>query len=282
VAVHGIRQQEPDVPICVYHNDVLHNDWATLFELLRSTDSYLAEPGGPITPLVSATSFYEPVTPPGLVDLGVSFAALQWLAAPGPPGTGSCVYFDQLDAATRSTMAAQADADWTRFLQRRTAELAPGGRMVLDMMGVDDDGVAAGHDAWRHVRAVMEELVSEGRLDAERLDGYVFPVYERAAGEVERPFTDGVVPSLRLEHLGIADSPNPMIERYRADGDAAAFAREFAGFFRAFSEPSLRDGLGLDTATSDELYGRFTTRVERTAGEFDFLVHVITAVVARV
>jgi hypothetical protein len=33
------------------------------------------------------------------------------------------------------------------------------------MMGVGDDGVAAGHDAWQLARAVAEELVDEGALD---------------------------------------------------------------------------------------------------------------------
>lgn len=280
VAVRGIRQRNPDVPICVYHNDVLANDWQTLFERLRSAGSYLSEPGGPITPLVSATSFYEPVTPLGLVDLGLSFAALQWLAAPGPPGAGPALYFDQLDPAARSAMAERAEADWTRFLRLRADELVPGGRMVLDMMGVDDGGVAAGHDAWRHVRAVAEELVAEGRLDGARLDAYVFPVYERAVDDVARPFRNGLVPGLRLEHISIAESPNPMIDRYRAGGDATALARDFVGFFRAFSEPSVREGLGLDAVTSDELYRRLRDRVEGDAGDFDFLVHVITVVVA--
>jgi hypothetical protein len=67
--------------------------------------------------------------------------------------------------------------------------------MMVQMMGVDAGGVTAGQDAWRHVRAAVEELASEGTLDA---------------------------------------------------------------------------------TTSDELYRRFTTRVERTAAEFDVLVHILT------
>jgi hypothetical protein len=149
VAIERIRRTYPDVPISVIHNDVLANDWATLLKNLRDGDGYLSVPGGPITPLISATSFYKPVTPRGLVDLGTSFAAIQWLGEPGPVNSGSALYFDQLEGTLRTDMARQAHADWTRFLELRADELAPGGRMVIDMMGMGEDGAAAGHDACR-------------------------------------------------------------------------------------------------------------------------------------
>jgi hypothetical protein len=281
VGVEHIRDSHPDVPISVVHNDVLANDWASLFENLRADDSYLHVPGGPITPLTSATSFYEPVTPHGLVDLGISFAAIQWLAEPGPANTGSALYFDQLEPAARATMAAQAHADWTRFLELRADELASEGRLVVDMMGVGDDGVAAGHDAWRHVRAIAEELVTAGTLDEGRLDRYVMPVYERTVEEARLPFGEDIGRRLVLEHITIADSVNPASQRYRETGDAAAFAREFVGFFRAFSEPSLRAALDPRGKAIDELYRRLEARLTAAADDFAFTVHVLTAVIAQ-
>lgn len=278
MAVESLRADNKNVPICVYHNDVLANDWQTLVDHLRDDESYLRVPGGPITPLMSATSFYEPVAPAHIVDLGMSFAAIQWLSAPGPSGCGSALYFDQLQGGSRDAMASQAHTDWTCFLERRAEELAPGGRMVVDMMGVGDGQVAAGHDAWQLVRSIVEELATEGLIDSNRLDDYVMPVYERTIAEVERPFGADIGARLRLEHLGVADSPNPAAQRYEESGDAAAFAREFGGFFRAFSEPSLRAGLGLDDAASEALYSRLTSRIQATAPDFSFVVHVITAV----
>jgi hypothetical protein len=282
VAIERIRRTYPDVPISVIHNDVLANDWATLLKNLRDADGYLSVPGGPITPLISATSFYKPVTPRGLVDLGTSFAAIQWLGEPGPVNSGSALYFDQLEGTLRTDMARQAHADWTRFLELRADELAPGGRMVIDMMGMGEDGAAAGHDAWRHVRSIAEELVAEGLLEQERLDGYVIPVYERTLDEARLPFSQDVGQRLSLEHMSIADSPNPAAERYRETGDAPAFARGFVGFFRAFSEPSLRAGLDLTEGASDELYRRLEGRLIAEADDFAFTVHVLTAVYTRV
>lgn len=131
LAIDRLRSHEPELPIAVYHNDVLGNDWAALFDRLRDPRSYLHSTGGPITPLVSATSFYNPVTPPGIADLGMTFAAAQWLSQSGPRGCGSALYFDQLDGATRAQMANQAHRDWTQFLDRRARELAPAGRLLV-------------------------------------------------------------------------------------------------------------------------------------------------------
>jgi len=284
-AIERLRRAHPDVPMQVYHNDLLTNDWASLFERLKSEAAYVNVPGGPVTPLVSATSFYEPVTPRGIVDLGLSFAAIQWLSSPGPRGCGSALYFDQLKDEPRAEMARHAHADWTRFLERRADELAPGSQLVLDMMGVSDAGTAAGHQAWRLVRDICEEMQREGLLDAARLDGYVLPVYERTADEVCRPFAEAIGARLRLEHLALVPVPSPFTERYQADGDAGALAAGFAGFvgfFRAFSEPSLRDGLGLDDGAVEELYRRLAARIEAAAAEFVFNVHALTLVIIRI
>jgi SAM-dependent methyltransferase len=281
-AIERLRRAYPDVPVQVYHNDLLTNDWASLFDRLRSEDSYLTVAGGPVTPLVSATSFYEPVAPRGIVDLGLSFAAIQWLSSPGPRGCGSALYFDQLEHGPRAEMARQAHADWTRFLERRADELAPGGRLVLDMMGVPDGGTAAGHQAWQLVRDICEGMQRDGLLEAARLDDYVLPVYERSADEVRRPFGEAIGARLRLEHLALVPVRSPFTERYRADGDAGALAVGFVGFFRAFSEPSLRDGLGLDDGAVEELYRRLAERIEAAAAGFVFDVHALTLVISRI
>ncbi len=280
-AVDRIRERHRDVPICVYHNDLITNDWAGLFESLRDEDSYLQAADGPITPLASATSFYEPVTPRHILDLGMSFASIQWLAAPGPTDCGTALYFDQLEDGARARMAAQAHADWTRFLELRADELAAGGRLVLDMMGVPDGGIAAGHDLWRHVRTVCEDMAGEGQLDSDRLDNYVIPIYERSADEARRPFDEEIGHSLRLESLDVHAQPNPYTERYRQDGDAATLARGFTGFFRAFSGPSLRDAFALNDNGVEDLCRRLESRIRADAGDLHFEIHTLTLVISR-
>jgi hypothetical protein len=280
-AIERIRAGHPDTPLSVFHNDLLSNDWTTFLGHLRADDSYLSIPGGPITPLVSAISFYEPVVPGRIVDFGLSFAAAQWLASPGPSNGGTALYFDQLEEAAREEMSDQAHADWTRFLGLRAQELAPGGRLIVNLMGIPDGGQAAGHDVWGQVRAVCVELAAEGLLDPKRLDRYVIPVYERTAEEVRRPFGERVGEWLELQEERIAPVENPAAAAYREDGDAAAFARDFTAFFRAFSEPSLRAGLQASEEAIEELYRRVQSRLKDEADRFVFEVNALTVVVTR-
>ncbi len=280
-AVERIRAGFPDAPLSVYHNDLLSNDWATFLGHLRADDSYLSIPGGPITPLVSAISFYEPVTPRHIVDFGLSFAAAQWLSAPGPTNGGTAVYFDQLEGAAREEMADQAHRDWTRFLRLRADELARGGRLVVNLMAIPEGGRAAGHDVWAHVRAICVDLASEGLIDPKRLDGYVIPIYERTGGDVRRPFTERLGDRLELLEQHVEPVENPFVAAYRKDGDPAAFAHDFTAFFRAFSKPSLEVGLAATGSALEELYRRLESRIEEEADTFDFQVNALTAVIAR-
>lgn len=280
-ATQQIRQVQPDIPIFVCHNDVVTNDWKTLFDRLGAADSYPAMTAGTVVPMASATSFYEPVTPMGQVDLGLSFAAIQWLREPGLPGSGTALYYDQLEPDLRELLAHRAHSDWTRFLSLRADELAPGGVMVLDMMGVDSHGVAAGGRAWRHLSDIAAEMADDGRISSDLLEGYVFPVYERTMDELLRPFYEEVGDRLRLQHSELHAVPDPIGDRYAEDGDAARFAEDSVGFIKAFSEPSLVAALDPDGQAIGEMFELLQDRIEANPDDFEFKVHALTAVVAR-
>lgn len=280
-AIAEIRTTRPRSPIFVCHNDQPSNDWAALLARLASPDSYLSVSAGPVTPLISPVSFYTPVVPRGTVHLGVSFAAAQWLSAPGPHDAGTAVYFDQLEDEQRQAMRRQAQADWATFLRLRADELAPGGRLVMDLMVVADDGTPAGRDLWRELRRICLDLSDEGRIDASRLSRYVLPVYERTPEEVVEPFEAGAARGLTIEALATRPMPNPYAERYRRDRDAAAYGSEFAGFVRAFAGPSLREGLGLTDDAEGEIFRRLARAVAERADVFRFAVTTILLVVAR-
>ncbi|MEM9513403.1 MAG: hypothetical protein AAGA42_00990 [Actinomycetota bacterium] len=281
-AIVAVRERDRDVPVFVVHNDVIENDWATLFAHLGGSGTYLDTSGGPITPTASAVSFYEPVAPSGVVDLGMSVAAAQWLSQPGFEGSTAALYFDQLVGDERTAMEAQADRDWVRFLSARSVELAPGGRLLVGLMAVGPSEVAAGHDAWRLFSTVLDEMAAEGHLSATRLAEFTFPVYERTITELRRPFDDGDVDDLLvLDDITLAASTSPAIEAYRNGVGAAAAADAFVGFFRAFSEPTVRAGLGVDDATLDVAYRRLTDVLASSMETFDFTVNVATLTVRR-
>lgn len=112
--------------------------------------------------------------------------------------------------------------------------------------------------------------MSEGRLDPEQLDRYVIPVYERTVDEVKRPFGEAIGERLVLEHLDVGES-----------GDVAEDASDFVGFFRAFSQPSLRAALDPSGRALPELYRRLEERVASRGEDFSFVVHPLTLVIRR-
>lgn len=278
LAIDQIRAADAEIPITVCHNDVLENDWGTLLHSLTAPDAYPHRPGGPIRPTISATTFFEPVTRPGTVDLGMSFAAAQWLSRPGPRDAGTALYFDQLEGAAREAMALQAHEDWSRFLHLRADELTPSGLLVINMMHVPDGHVAAGHQLWGYVRDICEAMANDGLIEQSRLDSYVFPVWERSTAEVLRPFSEELGQRLVVDQVVATPVPDPMAEAFARDGDASRYASSVTGFFRAFSEPTLRAGLRLDDRAGRHLYASIEERIHAAAAQFRFSVNGITVV----
>ena len=175
-------------------------------------------------------------------------------------------------------MAEQAHTDWTRFLELRADELVEDGTLLVNMMGVPDGGTAAGKEIWELTTEIAAEMAGEGLIDGDALEEYVIPIYERTPGEVRRPFDERVGNRLELRSEHIATIGNPASDAYRENGDAAAFARKFTAFFRAFSEPSLKTGLAADEAAIDKLYGQIEARLESRADTFVFEINALTIV----
>jgi hypothetical protein len=123
--------------------------------------------------------------------------------------------------------------------------------------------------------------MGDGPIDRKALEAYVIPIYERTAEEVRRPFLGELGERLELRDERIEAVENPVATAFRRDGDAAKFGRDFTGFFRAFSEPSLRVGLRASDAGIEELYRRLERRLEETAETFVFEVNALSAVIAR-
>ncbi|HSJ43312.1 MAG TPA: hypothetical protein VK923_01350, partial [Euzebyales bacterium] len=114
---------------------------------------------------------------------------------------------------------------------------------------------AAGHDLRRVVDDVCSALADEGHLDANRRDGYVVPVYERSVEELRRPFEQEVGRRVHLEQLTTppcAESDRRAVPRRRGRRDLRG---EFTAFFRAWSEPTLREVLALERMSSTSCTG---------------------------
>jgi hypothetical protein len=168
-----------------------------------------------------------------------------------------------VSAEDRAVFAAQALADLESFLEARAAELAPGGRLLIEVFGAGDsartcDGI---YDALND--AVLEAL-DAGLIDRAGYEAFYQPVYFRTLAELTRPVaaTDApLAPLFRLERAETCEVAVPFVQEFRRSGDLGAFARSYTDFFRAFTEPVLR--AAFPAPDPDRLANDVFTRAER-------------------
>lgn len=278
-AIAAVRARRPGQAVAVIHNDLPTNDWNELFANVASS---------PALALASAGSFFAPAAPASSVHLGLSFAAAHWLREQPDVVVPEGFYFCEAVGVARAALAARAEADWTAFLAARAADLAPGGRLLVSMVGSDPDFGEDGVTARRLMRAMAEvarEMVEAGSLGAEAVDRYVLPVYARTPAEALAPLRRGSSLSEAFDVVlcGTEAVPNPYLDGWRADGDAAAYARSYAAFVRAFTESSLREHLFADAPARslDDYFARLEARFASDPERDRFEDWTLTVVLAR-
>src|SRR5262249_7721499 len=132
------RRAGAAIPVCIVHDDQPDNDFAALFRLVASSpESYAREPG--VFPLAVGRSFFGSVFPPGRASIGFSANAVHWLSA-APHAVDDHLWFQRPGDDVETAFAAQARADWTRFLVERAAALQRGGQLVIAMVEADARG----------------------------------------------------------------------------------------------------------------------------------------------
>ncbi len=257
---------EPDTQVTCIHNDLPTNDWTDFFTALQADGTYLTDSGGAI-PMVSARSFFEPSVPTGTVTLGFSGSAAHWLSSQPTVKSPGCCYPPLVAGSAGDELRQMAAADWLRFVTARAADLAPGARMQVQCLAtnIDEGGhpQPAGGRLLRGVWAVIDGMVSDGLVAQDAADLYVLAVYPRTTDDFLAPFVDGpVAESFEVLAHDIALVSSPYSVKYQSDKDASAYAKDYTGFVRGFSESSLREHLLHTDALVDEFFERFRVRNE--------------------
>lgn len=236
--VEGVRARTgTDTPVTVVHTDILANDFdALLSTVMGSPRSHARAPQ--VYVLAEARSFYEPLFPPGELHLAWSAVAVHWLSRLPAPVPGH-VFSSRARGAVRTAFAERARADWEAFLTHRARELRPGGQLVVVGGASDENGVSGADGLMDAAVAVLEDLVGRGLLGAEEFARMTIPTWNRTPEEFLAPLRAGAVPALRVEEWKLVVLPDPLLERYRETGDAAAYAEQVTAFFQAAFQPSL-------------------------------------------
>ena len=233
----------PDRAISVVHIDQAANDFNTLFDVLdRDPERYSVDDPN-VFPSAIGRSFYQNVLPREQVHLGWSSYAAVWLnhipmLIPG--------HFISVASSgeVRKAFERQAATDWELFLSLRSMELRDGGRLVVVLPGLNDDGLTGFEPIFRYVTSALAEMVEEGTISNEERGRMVLGSYPRRTSELLAPFSaDGQLLDLIVKHCELVGLPDAAWLDYERDTNRELLASRHAGFFRSIFVPSLASAL---------------------------------------
>jgi hypothetical protein len=231
LAVKRLRSRiGPDRAISVFHIDQPANDFNSLFEVLQSDPNRYSADEANVYPAAIGRSFYDKVLPPNSVHLGWSSYAAMWLSRI-PALIPDHFIAICSGSIVRAAFDRQAAEDWETFLSLRARELRPGGRLVVVVPTIADDGQVTIEPLFDHVNAVLEEMVDDSTLasgERSRMTIGVHPIGKRdRLGPFER--------NREFRHLTIEDFQTSEVsdtawEQFELDRDAEALAGRRALF----------------------------------------------------
>jgi hypothetical protein len=263
-AIRGLRKRiAPRRPISVYHIDQPANDFKSLFEVLDADpDRYVAE-GPNVFPAAIGRSFYENVLPPNSVHLGWSSYAVVWLSRVPALIPGHFMYM-RSTGMVRAEFDRQGAQDWEAFLSLRARELRSGGRLVVVLPALGDDGSTGLEPLFDGANEVLGEMVADGAITFEERSRMTLPSYPRRKRDLLAPFEkNGKFQRLSVEDFDMSDMAEPAWTDYQRDGDKEAFATKHALFFRSAFLPSLASALVRVRAGDATAVGAFGDQLEQ-------------------
>jgi hypothetical protein len=242
--IDGISRRSPEDPaVSVFHTDLPTNDFDTLFTLLASPDSYLQGTSN-VFAYAGGKSFYERLFPDSHIYIG--WNAIHWLSHV-PATIPGHIWSNRAAGTVKEAFARQSERDWQAFLDHRSHELRPGGRLVVLGGASDGEGGSGAEGLMDMANAALQEMVDGGTLRSSEYERMVIPTYNRTLKEFEAPFSaDPENSPLELESSSEVVLPDPFWPEYEQSGDAQAFAADYEEFFRAAYGPSLFGELDAD------------------------------------
>jgi hypothetical protein len=164
-------------------------------------------------------------------------------------------------ASVRAAYARQGAEDWQTFLTLRGRELRLGGRLVILLMSLDEDGDFGFGPVMDHLQAALTEFVAEGFLAPAELARMAIPTVGRSRSDLLAPFAaGGHFAGLEVERLDLFQGADPIWDAYQATHDVHALAVSWAAFTRAFALPTF--DAALDRTSAEGRAAAFGDRLE--------------------
>jgi hypothetical protein len=163
--------------------------------------------------------------------------------------------------AVRAEFDRQGTLDWKTFLSLRADELRSGGRLLVVVPALDDDGRLGFEDLMNHANGVLAEMVDAGAIKAEERARMVIGAHQRRRRDLLAPFEqEGEFQQLIVEDCELSTISDFAWADYERDQNKEIWASRHARFFRSTFASSLM--LGLTNAGDAEQRRAFADQLE--------------------
>src|SRR5262249_16668195 len=261
-AIGVLRERSgADRPICVVHTDLPGNDFSALFQIIANDPESYLQGDASIFPFAIGRSFYGSLFPPGSVTLGWSSWAVHWMRRAPAEVPDHIHHSRSAVVSVRLAYARQGAQDWQTFLALRGREFRPGGRLVILLIGLEEEGDFGWRPAWDPLQSTLTEFVAEGVIAPAEHARMTIPTVGRSRSNLLAPFaSNGRFAGLEVVQLDTFAAPDPIWDGFQANGDAKALGLSWAAATRAFTGPTL--AAALDRRAAGERAAAFGNRLE--------------------
>jgi hypothetical protein len=244
-AIGALRERlGPGRAISVVHTDLPDNDFGALFHTLEADRASYLRRDPAVFASVVGRSFYGQILPSASVTLGWSSWAVQWLSRRPAAIPDHVQVAYSRDPAAHAAYARQAAADWETFLAGRGRELAPGGRLVVLTMALDESGDFGYRPLLDALFSTLMELAEDGALGREEVLRMAIPTVARSRADLLAPFVaHGRFAGLAVELAEVFPGEDRIWSDFERDGHSGAFGARWAAFCRASVFPTLASSL---------------------------------------
>ncbi|KAE8010526.1 hypothetical protein FH972_006893 [Carpinus fangiana] len=282
----NLGRQSPEYQ--VFLNDLPGNDFNTIFKslpsFLKRMSQQLGPDSGPCFFSGVPGSFYGRLFPTKSLHFVHSSYGLQWLsqvpealesnkgniymASSSPPGVLRAYY-------------EQFQRDFSMFLSCRAEELVTGGRMVLTFLGRSSEDPSSKECCyiWELLALALNDMVSEGLVEEEKMDSFNIPQYTPSPSEVKSEVVkEG---SFSIDHLEVSEvNWNAYDSGFNSSDAVSDGGYNVAKCMRAVAEPLLISHFG--DAIIEEVFRRYKEILsDRLSKEKTRFINVTVSLIKR-
>ncbi len=273
-----VHKPAPNGPFLLCTSTQAANDFNTLFAVLHADPGRYCADDPNVFPSAIGRSFYESVFPKKYVHLGWSSYAAVWLSRIPRLIPGHFISIAS-NGEVREAFAKQAAEDWKFFLSLRSAELRQGGRLVVVLPALNDEGVAGFEPLFNLANQVLAEMVSDRVISAQERGRMVLGAHPRTRAQLLEPFgSEGQFCGLTVEHYEQFALPDAAWAEFEDNGDKEMLVGRHAGFFRSVFAPSLATAIDppkRHRVFADELENRLKRHLAERPRPFHSLAQTI-------